>query len=366
VAALDDPPRMTRARAFAAGDFTPHRRIVVQFDSVRPDGGELPMRTVVTTASERVTLQVAGTDEHPGIAARARREVAQRTSEAFGVLKAPGKMERLKQAAIDRLPYHPQFLQKGMVYTAELLAPLDFGTTPATPHAPPGTKPAPASILNARLVTALDSANTEKGTEVRAVVTRPVFSAAHELIFPEGTLLTGEVTLTRPARRFHRNGRLRFLFETVHLPDEDPAALLASLYAVSVSEDAHVAVDEEGGASVKNSNSRFVAPALAVLALGASTDRGHHGVDHDADDAPGAAAVQPGGQYGSRALGGFFGWGLLGVAASQISRPVGIALGAVGVARTVYTSVLGKGQEVSFPADTPIQVQLAPGRSAGQ
>jgi hypothetical protein len=324
------------------------------------------MRTVVTTASERVTLQVAGADEHPGIATRARQEVAQRTSEALGVLKAPGKMERLKEAAINRLPYHPQFLRKGTVYTAELLAPLDFGTTPAIPHAPPGTKPAPASILNARLVTALDSAKTEKGTEVRAIVTRPVFSADHELIFPEGTVLAGEVTLTRPARRFHRNGRLRFLFETVHLPDEDPAALLASLYAVRVSEDAHVAVDEEGGASGKSSNARFIAPALAVLALRASTDREHHAMDHDADDAPGAARVQPGGNYGGRALGGFFGWGLLGVAASQISRPVAIASGAVGVARTVYTSVLGKGQEVSFPADTPIQVQLAPGPSAGQ
>ena len=38
---------------------------------------------------------------------------------------------------------------------------------------------------------------------------------------------------------------------------------------------------------------------------------------------------------------------------SQMSPPVGAA-------RSVYTNILGRGQEVRFPADTPIQVQLAP------
>ena len=44
-------------------------------------------------------------------------------------------------------------------------------------------------------------------------------------------------------------------------------------------------------------------------------------------------------------------------------NPVGIALAAVGVARTLYTNVLGRGQELRFVADTRIQVQLAPGPS---
>ena len=38
-----------------------------------------------------------------------------------------------------------------------------------------------------------------------------------------------------------------------------------------------------------------------------------------------------------------------------------VAFGLVGVARSVYTSVVGKGQELHFQADTPIQVQLAAG-----
>jgi hypothetical protein len=45
----------------------------------------------------------------------------------------------------------------------------------------------------------------------------------------------------------------------------------------------------------------------------------------------------------------------------HISRPVGVAFAAAGVARTVYSSVFARGRDVSFPADTPIQVQLPPG-----
>ena len=74
--------------------------------------------------------------------------------------------------------------------------------------------------------------------------------------------------------------------------------------------------------------------------------------------------MQSGGGFGSRGVGGFLGLGLLGVGLSQISRPVGVTLAVVGVVRTVYTNVLGKGKEVSFPADTSIQLQLAPGPTA--
>ncbi len=66
--------------------------------------------------------------------------------------------------------------------------------------------------------------------------------------------------------------------------------------------------------------------------------------------------MKSGGGPGS-GLGGFFGLGLLGVGLSQISRPLGVTLAVVGAVRTIYTNVLGKGKEVSFPADTPIQLR---------
>ena len=58
--------------------------------------------------------------------------------------------------------------------------------------------------------------------------------------------------------------------------------------------------------------------------------------------------------------------GLIGAGLGQISQPLGMAFGFVGLARSVYANVFGKGRELHFQADTPIQVQLAPGRSADQ
>jgi hypothetical protein len=212
--------------------------------------------------------------------------------------------------------------------------------------------------LTARLAGALDSSTTPRGTPFEAVLTEPVFSADHRLILPEGTTLAGEVTLSRPARRFHRNGELRFLIEKVQAPDEQPAPLLAALYSVQASGDDGVTVDDEGGTSLANSKTRFIAPTLAILALRGSIDQdGHRYADPDGDGTMHTA----GSGVGSRGMGGFMALGLIGAGVGQIARPVGIALSAVGAARTLYTNVLGKGREVSFPADTPIQVQLAPG-----
>ena len=41
-----------------------------------------------------------------------------------------------------------------------------------------------------------------------------------------------------------------------------------------------------------------------------------------------------------------------------------MTLGVLGVVRTTYAGVIAKGREVVFPADTRIQVQLAPGAPA--
>src|SRR5262249_1487301 len=73
-----------------------------------------------------------------------------------------------------------------------------------------------------------------------------------------------------------------------------------------------------------------------------------------------------GGNYLARGVGGVIGFGLIGAGLSQVSRPLGIAFGAIGAARSVYKNILGKGQELRFQADTPIQLQLAPGPQSAQ
>jgi hypothetical protein len=259
---------------------------------------------------------------------------------------------------VQQLPYHPQYLAKGTVYDVELSSAVAFGQVIPAAAAPAGTSPAPDSILTARLATTLDSSKTPRGTAFEAVITETVFSADHRVVLPEGTKLTGTVTFSAPARRFHRNGRLRFLFERVQVPNQPSAPLLGALHAIDASRDDRVAVDDEGGATIENSKTRFIAPALAILSLHASLEGdGHSFADPDGDGSIRTA----GSGAGSRGVGGFIGMGLIGAAVSQITRPVGIAMGAYGAARTIYSNVLGKGQEVIFPADTPIQVRLAPG-----
>ncbi|PYR61651.1 MAG: hypothetical protein DMF91_09245, partial [Acidobacteria bacterium] len=336
VATLENASKKSRALAMLKGDFSPRPRVVLQFDTVLTGGRELPIETLVRYGVERVRRQVARGAETPekhGVVARVEGEITQRArdavsdakqkvSDVISAVTEPGKMERLKDLAIERLPYHPQYLHKGTVYSAELQSPLTFGTVTPVAPAPPGVKPAPSSILKARLVTALDSSTTSRGTPLEAVVTEPVFSADRQLILPEGTRLTGEITAARAARRFHRNGELRFLFERAEVPGRDATTLLASVYSVDVGQDDHVAVDDEGGTRVADSKTRFIAPALAVLALRGSVDHEHehHRLDGDADDTDVAGAAESG-NYGSRGVGGFFGFGLAGAALRQLSRP---------------------------------------------
>ena len=201
-----------------------------------------------------------------------------------------------------------------------------FGRVEPADAVPAGTAPALDSILTARLKDTLDSSKTTRGARFEAVLTEPVFSADHRVILPEGTTLTGEVTLVRPARSYHRNGQLRFLFQSVHVPNQPEAPLLGALHAVDASEGDRVAVDDEGGATLENSKKRFIAPALSLLALRGSIDRdGHSYADPDGD----GTIKNAGSGAGSRFIGGFIGVGFLGAAVSQITRPVGIAMGVV-------------------------------------
>jgi hypothetical protein len=368
---IEGPRKWTRVRALLAGDLSPARRVRLMFESLVMDGGHtLPIQTAVTDGIERVTLTIAGDSKsktkEPGAAAAVGQHVAegvtQEAKQAVSAVTAPGKMERLKWMAYGTLPYRPQVLRRGTMYSTRLTSPLDFGTGAPIPRAPAGTAPAPGSILHARLITPLDSKTTMRGTPVEAVLTQPLFASAvassdRQLILPEGTTLRGEVTFARRARRFHRHGQLRFLFESVQAPDRTKDALLASLHAVESDRAGRVVMDEEGGTTSTSPKARMAAPALAALAL-VGTFHGH--LDYDTD---GAGPEMDYGGALSGSVGGFLGMSVMGVGLSAISRPATIAIGVIGMTRTTYSTIVGKGREIVFAADTVIQVRLAPGPS---
>jgi len=336
---LDGGPRAARIRRALNGDFTPLRIVTLEFDAlIFDDGRRVPISTKVTMATENVSRQIAGGSRKSRTARR---------------------MENLKESLISQLPYHRQYLREGTVYTAELLAPLHFGSAVPIERAAVGSNAQPDAFMHARLLTALDSAKTPRGTAIRAVLTRPLLSEDQRLILPEGTELQGEVTFARRADSFRRNGRLRFLFERVRPPNADePAKLLASLHATELSDDDHLVIDDEGGARVTNPKTRFVAPALAALASVAATSRD----PIDAGEIPSAPLGTNGANIGGRTAGGLVGLGVLGIFVGQISRPVAVTLGLVGLAQSLYVNVFGKGSEVVMPADTPLQLELAPAK----
>ena len=368
---LEQPSKKKRTLAILQGDFSPHPNAVLRFDSITdPDGHIISIVTAVKGGALRARPQTAKNgksdangEEKTSRVDQAREAVSAQARQALALLKDPGKKERLEQFAINELPYHPEFLAKGMVYDVQLLEQVSFGKVEPAAPAPPGSLPAPDSVLTAKLVTTINSAKTARGAPITAVLTQPVFSAQHQLILPEGTLFTGEVTLAKQARHWHRNGQLRVLFESIQSPAQASHPLRASLYSVDAAAGSGVTVDEEGGTTIANSKTRFVAPALAVLAL-----RGSAHQDHELDDDdPGVPVhVVAHGNPGARAVGGLFGFSGVGAIVAQFSRPVAIGLSVVGATRTVYRNVIAKGREVTFSADTPIQVRLAPGAPSKQ
>jgi len=375
VASLDGPSPVARLKAWSSGDFSPNRRATIEFDAVDRDGHTIALSALGVNGIANVRREIAtsaaapGDEDGPkGVTAHAKEEARRkiresiasaraRASEALSMIKGPGKMERFKLLLLNQLPYHPQYLTKGTVYDARLQTDVSFGTVDGAPVAATGTRPAPLSLLRARLAASLDSASTPKGTAFEAVVIQPVLSSDHELILPQGTRLTGEVTVARPARRLHRNGQLRFLIERVDLPEQPAAPLLASLHSIDASADDRISLDEEGGAAVGDSKTRFIAPALAVLAFRGGLEH------HDHLDPDGDGHIIHEGHPGALGAGGFLGLGTLGAAIGPAWRPAGLALSAVGIVRTMYKNVFGKGQEVHFGEDTPIELQLAPGPS---
>jgi hypothetical protein len=354
---LDRPPQKAAWFGFAQLDFCPARPVTLRFrELLLADGTTIPLSTRVGPGQGSVVLSAAAPRKKTLPKRAAEAALPRAEPDPTPYVKRRGTMRRFKDSVLARLPFHAQYIDEGTVYDAELLVPLRFGAAVPTRRAPEGT-PAPAdAVLQARLLTGLGSGSTPRGTPIEAVLTVPLFSDAQELLLPEGTALSGQVTFARAARSFHRHGQLRLLFENARAPEADSFRLLASLFAAEVSGGKRLAIDHEGGARMTSSSARFVAPALAAGALAASTAMEPVSEVPEPGVPPGA--LEPN-SLGT-AAGGFSGLGLLGAGLSQLSRPTAIGLGVVGLAQSVYDNLLAKGREVAFPAGTRIQVLLAP------
>jgi hypothetical protein len=121
------------------------------------------------------------------------------------------------------------------------------------------------------------------------------------------------------------------------------------LEGVQAGRNDHIKLDSEGGAEATSPRTRYVSLAL-TLALTTAAFREHN----DADDV--------GNQSNNSAAGGTAGFKLVGLAMGLAikSQPVGMAMGAYGSARSVYSHFIAKGREVIFPKNTPMEISLGP------
>jgi hypothetical protein len=351
IAKIDGPSAWKRTLALLNADFTPDRRIEVDFNDLRlADGNHRRLDTFVAPGSGQV-IRLAGAGDQQkqkssrGFVSRkleeAKQEARRQWQNALRQIKEPGKMRRVVRYGVAQLPVHPQYIDAGTLYWAELREPLDFGSEPLTNRTAStiGTAPPTGSLLHARLVTPLSSASTQKGNAVEAVCSRPLLDG-NRLIVPEGSRLKGSVIQVRAARHFERNGQLRIAFNELVLPDGIAQRVDTSLEAIQANNQDHVHLDLEGGAQATSSKTRYlttgVSVTLALIGSGGRRDVGEAG-----PVAGGATAFK-----------------LVGITVGLLvrSHSLGIIMSAYGGSRSIYSNFLGRGRNITFPKNTALDV----------
>ena len=374
VTRLTSAGKARRFQAVMNGDFTPLHDAQLEFESLKlPDGRILPLQTMKTAWLNSIYKGPSKHKKVPngGVLGAAKQTVKDRINSQINarsmgiadIVRGPNKKEKMIDLLWAKLPYHPQYLRRGSRFDAPLRDALGFGTTTVALKTltEMGSQPSADSVVRARLLTAVDSSSAKQGQIVEAVVVEPLFSADHKLVLPEGARLSGAVTVAKKARSFHRPGKLRFNFQKMELPAElaslRPTVQLVSLKTQATldgaegSGPAKIKVDSEGGVQAQESKTRFIAPLIAIMLAGRAAD--HDADRHDAGQAAGARS-----NIGGRTLGGGSGFGLLGMAASQSSRYVGMAFGYYGMAWSVYLHVIAKGGEVTLDRNAMMDIRF--------
>jgi len=138
VSAIDAVSKKVRTLAATDGNFSPRRNVHVQFEElVMADGRHVPLQTVASPAPDGVLRFVSANEKEKknkveDAAAKkvsaTRQEIRRQWSELQKQIHEPGKIHKLKRIALAQLPVHPQYIDSGTSFNADLQQPLDFGT----------------------------------------------------------------------------------------------------------------------------------------------------------------------------------------------------------------------------------------------
>jgi hypothetical protein len=348
IASIAPVPGRTRALDALNEDFTPAHRLTVAFEElILPDGRHLSLHANVVPGSGQV-LRLITADQHKknvvkDAAAQKMDQVRAQGNNAMKQVESPSRKHLVTRYIVAQLPVHPQYIDAGTLYSAELTQPLDFGSESISAETLTaiGTPPPPGSLVHAVLLTPLNSATTAKSADVDAELSQPL-TAQGRLILPAGTHLRGTVLQVRPARRLHRNGQLRIVFREIVLPSGAVQPVDTRLQGIQSDSADNAQLDSEGDAKSTSSKTRYLTTGASVgLALIGSGGR------NDVGDA-------------SPIAGGATGFKLIGliVGIAYRSHNYGILMSAYGGSRSIYNNFLGKGRNIVFPKDTVMEIGI--------
>src|SRR5216684_1069517 len=256
VSSISKVPMHKRVGRLLDGDFTPPRIAHVTFDQlVLSDGSVVPVHSDSTVGIGRVAnSRYLPKAQRPG--------VRQKLKSAMAPLKEPNKLQRLGEAAVTSLPYHPEYIDQGTVFDTALLEPV----TLLVPVQPDTTSPQIASdYLHLHLLTAVNSSTSTAGTQIEAVVSQPYYQADHQLLYPTGTRIAGTVEKASSAGWMKRNGSIVFGFRSVQMPDGTTRDIHSTVGGIQAERSEGLDVGKEGEIKATTSSfARLLAPVSLV------------------------------------------------------------------------------------------------------
>ncbi len=358
-------------------DFTPFRKPVVRFQDAILDGRRVPIQ-VSDAKDGAAVLNLTPPPPRKGGFLRAQFDQGMTmVKDRIHNVTGPGKRDRLVTLLYSQLPYHPQRVVAGTEWTVDTtatlaLAPAPGSVAPSQPQAAAVRRPAatlasfetpvplktsvssdppqPATwTLQTSLQETLTSAKNKVGDPIRAVVVEPVLNPDGSVAVPQGTVLEGEITKAKPARRLGRAGDLRFDFKQMILPGQSQTReVQTTVTGVDATGDTNLALDREGQVKPKPQD-KVVVPLLLFALASRPLDRDGH-----ADAGLGKDAVA------SNSLGtiGF----IAGTAIGSSNFASGI--GFYGTALAFWNRWIKRADDTTLRHDTRMVIQTTARRSA--
>src|SRR5882724_5024374 len=331
VSSISKAAMRKRAGRLLAGDFTPPKTANVTFDQiVLADGTTVPIHSDSSIGIGRVAnSQYVPKAQRPGM--------RQKLKGAMAPLREPNKLQRLGQAVVTSLPYHPEYIDQGTVFDSALLE----AVTVLALVQPDTVSRQASDYLQLHLLTPVNSSTSTAGTQIEAVVSQPYYQADHQLLYPAGTRITGTVQNASAAGWMKRNGRIVFAFRSVRMPDGTTREIHSTVGGIQAERSEGLDVGKEG--EIKATTSTFARLLAPVSLIGPSRAVADTTLEKTA---------------WSRAGEGRKGFGLLGAGAAQASAGTAIGFGYFGAAKRLCDAFLTKGSNVELPVNTPISLRL--------